>query len=76
MQRCFAPAWRIQTDHERGQPHLDLLARTALEESFGVVLAEAMALGLPVVAGDGMLVQVADPATPMPMFMPILASLS
>lgn len=30
---------------------LDLLLHPALEESFGVVLAEAMALGLPVVAG-------------------------
>ncbi len=30
---------------------LDLLLHTALEESFGVVIAEAMALGLPVVAG-------------------------
>jgi L-malate glycosyltransferase len=29
----------------------DVLLHTALEESFGVVLAEAMALGLPVVAG-------------------------
>lgn len=53
---------------------LDLLVHTALEESFGVVLAEAMALGLPVVAGaasgavpwvvgaGGMLVDVCDPA--------------
>ena len=31
---------------------LDLLLHPALEESFGVVLAEAMALGLPVVAGE------------------------
>lgn len=30
---------------------LDLLLHPALEESFGVVLAEAMALGLPIVAG-------------------------
>lgn len=30
----------------------DVLLHTALEESFGVVLAEAMALGLPVVAGS------------------------
>lgn len=30
---------------------LDLLLHPALEESFGVVIAEAMALGLPVVAG-------------------------
>lgn len=30
---------------------MDLLLHPALEESFGVVLAEAMALGLPVVAG-------------------------
>lgn len=30
----------------------DALLHTALEESFGVVLAEAMALGMPVVAGD------------------------
>lgn len=30
----------------------DCLLHTALEESFGVVLAEAMALGLPVVAGS------------------------
>ena len=29
----------------------DMLLHTSLEESFGVVLAEAMALGLPVVAG-------------------------
>ena len=35
---------------QRLQP-LDLLLHPALEESFGVVLAEAMALGLPVVAG-------------------------
>jgi glycosyltransferase involved in cell wall biosynthesis len=52
---------------------LDLLVHPALEESFGVVLAEAMALGLPVVAGrasgavpwvvgdGGMLVDVHDP---------------
>jgi L-malate glycosyltransferase len=32
---------------------LDALLHPALEESFGVVLAEAMALGLPVVAGRG-----------------------
>jgi L-malate glycosyltransferase len=31
---------------------LDLLLHPALEESFGVVLAEAMALGIPVVAGS------------------------
>lgn len=31
--------------------HSDLLLHPALEESFGVVLAEALALGLPVVAG-------------------------
>lgn len=30
----------------------DMLLHTALEESFGVVIAEAMALGLPVVAGE------------------------
>jgi glycosyltransferase involved in cell wall biosynthesis len=30
---------------------LDLLVHPALEESFGVVIAEAMALGLPIVAG-------------------------
>lgn len=52
---------------------LDLLVHPALEESFGVVLAEAMALGLPVVAGrasgavpwvvgaGGRLVDVRDP---------------
>lgn len=52
---------------------LDLLVHPALEESFGVVLAEAMALGLPVVAGrasgavpwvvgaGGLLVDVRDP---------------
>jgi len=31
--------------------HLDLLLHPSLEESFGVVIAEAMALGLPIVAG-------------------------
>ncbi|MDX8127147.1 glycosyltransferase family 4 protein [Methylomonas sp. OY6] len=31
---------------------LDLLLHPALEESFGVVIAEAMALGLPIVAGQ------------------------
>ncbi|RZS58198.1 glycosyltransferase family 4 protein [Sphaerotilus mobilis] len=31
---------------------MDVLLHTSLEESFGVVIAEAMALGLPVVAGD------------------------
>jgi glycosyltransferase involved in cell wall biosynthesis len=52
---------------------LDLLVHPSLEESFGVVLAEAMALGLPVGAGQasaavpwvvgagGMLVDVRDP---------------
>jgi len=32
---------------------MDLLLHPALEESFGVIIAEAMALGLPVVAGSG-----------------------
>ncbi|MBV8468234.1 MAG: glycosyltransferase [Burkholderiaceae bacterium] len=32
---------------------LDLLVHTSLEESFGMAIAEAMALGLPVVAGQG-----------------------
>lgn len=31
---------------------IDLLLHTSLEESFGVILAEAMALGIPVVAGE------------------------
>ncbi|OQW76915.1 MAG: hypothetical protein BVN35_05680 [Proteobacteria bacterium ST_bin11] len=31
---------------------LDILVHPALEESFGVVIAEAMALGLPIVAGN------------------------
>lgn len=42
---------------------LDLLLHPALEESFGVVVAEAMALGLPVVAGarSGAVPDVAGP---------------
>lgn len=42
------------TPHKQLIEHLndlDLLLHPALEESFGVVIAEAMALGLPVVAG-------------------------
>lgn len=52
----------------------DLLLHTSIEESFGMVIAEAMALGLPVVAGessgavpwvvgnDGTLCDITDPA--------------
>lgn len=42
------------TPHQQLIEHLeslDLLIHPALEESFGVVLAEAMALGIPIVAG-------------------------
>jgi len=55
-------------------PHFDLLLHPALEESFGTAIAEAMALGVPVVAGAhsgavpwvvadaGVLVDVRDPS--------------
>ena len=55
-------------------PHFDLLLHPSLEESFGAAIAEAMAFGLPVVAGvhsgavpwvvadGGVLVDVRDPS--------------
>jgi glycosyltransferase involved in cell wall biosynthesis len=68
--------FRGRVDHAELMQSLvnfDLLMHPALEESFGAVLAEAMALGLPVVAGQhsgavpwvvgdaGVLVDVCDP---------------
>jgi glycosyltransferase involved in cell wall biosynthesis len=68
--------FRGRVDHSllmRDLPNFDLLLHPALEESFGAGIAEAMALGLPVVAGAhsgavpwvvgsaGVLVDVRDP---------------
>jgi L-malate glycosyltransferase len=69
--------FRGHVDHAqlmRELPHFDLLLHPALEESFGAAIAEAMAFGLPVVAGAhsgavqwvvadaGVLVDVRDPS--------------
>lgn len=44
--------WTVHGQAMRELAEMDILLHTAIEESFGMTIAEAMALGLPVVAGE------------------------
>lgn len=53
MEEAFVfHGWTPHTQTMRELAGMDILLHPALEESFGMTIAEAMALGLPVVAGQ------------------------